>query len=119
MDDRGRKDGGRVLKLPPREDQAWQIIRQIANRDDGGVFLTQHAKERMLQRHVSRVQIIHVLKSRHSVMTEGPYLNPAGDCVCKIAGYSAGQTLMLAVAIRNSARSNAQTEQLVIITVMH
>lgn len=57
----GQNEVARMLKFPMPENEAWRIIRQVSESDEGGVRFTHHAKTRMQEREVSTVQVIIVI----------------------------------------------------------
>jgi hypothetical protein len=58
-----------------------------------------HAKERMVQRDISRTQIFRVLQSLSSVMTKAPCQGMAGGWKCEVEGFSAGVHITVILAI--------------------
>lgn len=108
---------GKVVAFPLKlsEADAFRIIREAAEIDSGTIFLSDHAKDRMRQRDISRSQIISVLRSTSSTMSEGPYRTARGDFKCQLEGYAAGDAVNVVVAIRIPL--NAQS--VLVITVMN
>jgi hypothetical protein len=54
----------------------------------------------MVQREVTLPQILKVMRSPQSSMTEGPYKSARGDWRCTIRGASAGHIIELPLAIK-------------------
>ncbi|MES3008982.1 MAG: DUF4258 domain-containing protein [Pseudomonadota bacterium] len=103
-----------VHSFPLSEKAAWEIIRRLSSEDKGGVKISQHAKQRMIERQVSIVQVLNVMKRNSSRMNEGPYQAANGDWKCEIEGSAAGAVIKLALAIRTSA----PLEAVIVITVI-
>ena len=106
----------KLVRFPEAIDEAraFEIIREIAGADVGGVFLTSHAKKRMKERNVSRTQVVNVLYSSSTRMNNGPYLASSGDWKCELQGFAAGTEFGLAVAIQTPIGSG----RVIVITVI-
>lgn len=97
-----RKPNLRVVKKPRDnidERDAFAIIRDLVQADDGRVVLRAHLKQRMQERQISRTQIDNVLLGQHSKMIEGPFQKTNGRWNCKIRGIAAGRDLQVVVDI--------------------
>lgn len=89
---------------------ALKILRECVA-DDGRVFFSKHAIERMIQRKITRPQVLLCLEK--GKITESPCRDPKGDWRCTIEHYTAGCIVTVAVAIKH----NNNGERTVIVTV--
>lgn len=83
------------------DDQAKQDIAAIVASDDGRLFLTDHAKERMLQRNITISHVRQVLTCRHNEVTESVHLNDNNEWKLTIEGFACGQKIRLPVVLVN------------------
>lgn len=104
----------KIHAFPLSKKAAWEIIRRLSSEDQGAVKFTQHAKTRMVERQISIMQVLNVMKRTSSRMNEGPYQAANGDWKCEIEGSAAGAVIRLALAINTSARAEA----VIVITVI-
>ena len=74
--------GGRLIQLRPKLADLHATIRRIAV-EDRRVYLSEHAKERMEIRSITRVDVIRVLKRGHIDGSIDPG-NHAGEWKCKV-----------------------------------
>ncbi|SEN71670.1 DUF4258 domain-containing protein [Nitrosomonas marina] len=65
-----KKNTNKVVSFDLTPQKAKQIISKLAE-DSGRVFILSHAEERMVERDITRMQVIRCLK--HGVIVEGPY----------------------------------------------
>lgn len=92
--------------------QAKATLKELA--DDGNrIFFTRHAEERMIERNITRMQILKCLQSGR--FEEEPAQDPRGSWSMRIRSYSAGESIAVAVAL--DVDSNG--DYAVVITVMH
>lgn len=98
-----------VEYLKMTDADALRILRVCAA-DDSKVFISQHARERMVQRKITRPQILRCLEN--GKISESPYRDPKGDWRCTIEHYTAGSVITVAVAIKYN-----NGERTVIVTV--
>ncbi len=92
---------------------ALRLIREIAA-DSSRVVITVHARKRMLQRHISRPQVLECLLKGQ--LSEGPALDIHGNWTCTLRWRHAGDYIRVAVAIKQDA---ASVRKVIVITVMH
>lgn len=78
------------------EPEALEIIRETAA-NSARVVYTKHAKERMSERSISRIQVDRCLK--RGGIVEGPAPETTGDCGCLLKHYTAGDLVHVKVAI--------------------
>lgn len=76
-----------VLKLNLSVAEAKKILQQIAA-DPSRVFFTNHAEERMVERSITRKQVLCCIK--HGAIIEGPYREPNASWKLKLETISAG-----------------------------
>ena len=62
--------------------------------------MSRHAKERMAERKVLIRQVMEVMRSSHSQVTEGPAPTPGGSWKFNLLGYAAGDTIELVIDLR-------------------
>lgn len=94
-----------VNEFPLSEETARKIINDLAEKYTHRIRWSNHVKERMRERGVTTGQIITLLKSKHSVFREGPYLEANGDWKFNLKGLAAGKVIELAVALKNHKES--------------
>ena len=80
-------------------DKAKEIIQKAAA-DSRLVFFTDHAYERMFERNVTQTQVMGLLKCGQ--VGEPIPDNIRGNWTCEVEGWSAGQHLIVVVAIENN-----------------
>ncbi len=88
-----------IAEFPLTEQSAKKIIRDLATNHTSRVKFRQHAEDRQEERSVTHRQILNVLKSRSSVITEGPYQEPNGSWKFNIEGMASGTRLRVVVAL--------------------
>ena len=92
---------------------ALRLIREIAQ-DSSRVVITLHARKRMLQRRISRPQVLECLLKGQ--LAEGPALDIHGNWTCTLRWRHAGDYVRVAAAIKQDA---ATGRKVIVITVMH
>ncbi|ANE54454.1 hypothetical protein AYM39_04120 [Methylomonas sp. DH-1] len=103
--------GMAVIKyLNMTDSDALKILRECAA-DDGRVFFSRHAIDRMMERKITRPQVLSCLEK--GKITESPCRDPKGDWRCTLEHYTAGSVVTVAVAIKH----NNNGERTVIVTV--
>lgn len=80
-------------------DAALKRIRELAS-DSRNVFITRHAIQRMVEREITRTQVIECLL--RGVIGEGPALDPYGSWKCTLRRVAAGQELEVVVALQGN-----------------
>ena len=91
--------------------QAHDLLRRI---EDSRVFITNHAKDRMAERGVTRVQVLRCLK--RGTITEGPYQDLAhGSWKLNVEAYTAGDLLTVVAAVN----ADENGERIIVVTVMN
>ena len=90
-----------VNEFPLMEKTARKIINDLAENYTRRIRWSKHVKERMNERGVTTGQIITLLKNRHSVFREGPYLEVNGDWKFNLKGMAAGKVIELTAALKN------------------
>lgn len=95
---RTRKNYGISKPIPLRLNDAnmLRLIRQIAE-DTGAIFVEPHAKKRMKQRHITRMQVVACL--RCGVIEEPAHTNIRGNWQCTLRHLHAGDLVRVAAAI--------------------
>ena len=61
---------GKLVSLPTPKSDAVTEIQRIAREDDGHVYFTPHADERMIERDISRLQVTRTICNGH--VADGP-----------------------------------------------
>jgi hypothetical protein len=92
---------------------ALRLIRDIAQ-DSSRVVVTVHARKRMLQRRISRPQVLECLLKGQ--LAEGPALDIHGNWTCTLRWRHAGDYIRIAAAIKQDP---ANGRKVIVITVMH
>jgi hypothetical protein len=90
-----------VVEFPLSERAARKILKKLASEHTDRIRWSIHIKRRMLQRGVTSRQILLLLKNRHLIFKEGPYLAANGDWKFNIIGGVSGDVLELVIALRN------------------
>lgn len=85
-----------TLPFPLSKKKALQVIRELSA-DSGRVFITRHARDRMLERCVSRPDVMCCLESGQ--ITEGPALEANGAWRCTVNWFRAGSPLTVVAVI--------------------
>lgn len=88
-----------IAEFPLTEQSAKKIIRDLASNHTKRIKFKRHTKERQTQRGITDRQIINVLKSRSSIITEGPYQEANGSWTFNIEGMAAGKRIRVVVAL--------------------
>ena len=91
---------------------ALRIVRRLAQ-DSGAVFTTDHANKRMVQRKVTRVQVIECLLK--GVITEGPALDIKGSWKFTVSRAVCGDALNAVVALD---RDVDKSKVVIVVTVI-
>ena len=78
--------------------EARMKLKEFA-KDTSKIKLSKHARERMKERSISFKQIVCCFE--HGDITEGPYLNPRGNCRLNVSVRSAGEYITSSVEIRS------------------
>jgi len=89
---------------------AIRVLKDCAT-NDSRVFFSKHAIDRMMQRKITRPQVLSCLEK--GKITESPFRDPKGDWRCTVEHYTAGSVVTVAVAIKQ----NNNGECTVIVTV--
>jgi hypothetical protein len=92
------------------DDEAVAILRDCAEHDSR-LFFSKHAEERMLQRKITRLQVMTCLTKGKVV--ESAYRDPKGDFRLTLEHYTAGSIVTAAVAIK----LNDYASRTVVVTV--
>ena len=100
-----------IKNLNLSDSDAIAILRDCAI-NDNRVFFSKHAIKRMVQRKITRPQVLSCLEKGR--ITESPYRDPKGDWRCSIEHYTAGSIVTVAVAIKHNQDNGERT---VIVTV--
>lgn len=82
------------MELGPRS--ARKIVGEIAE-DSSKVFFTHHAESRMVERRITRSQVLRCL--RHGVVIEGPYRDTHGSWKLNMEVASAGSVITVVVVL--------------------
>ena len=77
-----------------------RVAARLAEEDSSRIRLSRHARQRMQERGVTIRQVLDVLKSKHSYVTEGPAGTATGSWKFNLMGFSAGEALELVLDMR-------------------
>lgn len=83
---------------------AKQIITDILAEGDSRIIFTKHAKERMEERAITRLQVKRCLQ--HGLYREEPSRGVKGNWEFSLSSVSAGDNLVVAAALDEDARGN-------------
>lgn len=89
-----------IAEFPLSSHSAKKLINDIASNYTSRVFISKHARDRMEQRQVTRMQLFHILRNKHSRVTEAPHLTPKGDWKCNLQGMAAGDLIEVVVSLK-------------------
>jgi len=84
------------LPFPLSKKKALEILRDVSS-DSGKVFITKHASERMLERCISRPDVMCCLENGQ--ITEGPAQEANGSWRCTVNWFRAGSPLTVVAVI--------------------
>lgn len=90
-----------VYEFPLTEGTARKIMNDLAENHTGKIRWSKHIKERMVERDITTLQVLTLLKSTRSIFREGPYEEPNGDWKFNLKGMAAGKVIELTVALKN------------------
>ena len=97
----GRKTN--VLELDLTPVHAKRILEDVAQ-ESGRVYFTNHAEERMIERNITRHQVLRCLK--HGNIIEGPCRNINGNWQLSIHVFSAGENITVVAALNKDKSGN-------------
>ena len=83
--------------------QAKAILKELAT-DGKRVFFTRHAEQRMIEREVTRVQVLRCLQ--RGTFEEEPVQEPRGSWAMRLKLFTAGEYIRVAVAIDQDNNGN-------------
>ncbi|GAD90628.1 MULTISPECIES: DUF4258 domain-containing protein [Vibrio] len=89
-----------IDEFPLTSASAKRLINELSSKHSARVFIGSHARERMEQRGVTRMQIFQVLANKHSRVTEAPHQTPRGDWKCNLQGMAAGEIVEVVVSLK-------------------
>lgn len=98
-----------LLNLTPKA--ALEILRECAA-DDRRVFFSPHARQRMVERQITRLQVLRCLEK--GSLSEPPHRDVRGDWRCTVSHYTAGAHVSVAVAFKFHEETG---KRVVIVTV--
>jgi len=100
----------KVIPIKMNDADALSILHGcVAN--DSRVFISPHAKERMLERNITLKQVLACIEKGR--ITESPYRDVRGDWRCSIEHYTSGNAVTVAIAFKY----NNSGERIVVVTV--
>lgn len=91
--------------------QAQDILKALAS-DGSKIFFTRHAEQRMIERQITRTQVLRCLASGY--FEEQPARSPQGSWVMRVRNYTAGEYVSVAVALDE----NDSGDYAIVITVI-
>ncbi|WP_375748466.1 DUF4258 domain-containing protein [Vibrio sp. HN007] len=89
-----------IYEFPLTSQSAKKLVNNLAINDTSKIFLGAHARERMEQRGVTRMQLFQVLSNKHSRVTEAPHQTPRGEWKCNLQGIASGEIIEVVVSLR-------------------
>ncbi|MDQ7015577.1 MAG: DUF4258 domain-containing protein [Gammaproteobacteria bacterium] len=93
-----------VIKLNLTERKALEIVRDIAEHNTARVATTNHAKQRMRERGITRLDILRCLM--HGKIIEGPYRSARGNWEFKMCSLESGERVQVVAALENDGNGN-------------
>lgn len=91
---------GNVTEFPLSEKSAQNTIIDMACHYSERIRFSAHAQERMLQRGVTTLEVLSIMRSRNSQFTEPPCQTPKGSWKFNLRGYAAGKVTELVIDLR-------------------
>lgn len=91
---------GNVSEFPLSEIKARETIVDMANHYSERIRFGSHVQQRMLERGVTTVEILSVLKSKNSQFTEAPHQTPKGSWKFNLRGCVGGKVTEVVVDLR-------------------
>lgn len=85
---------------------------RLAAADSANVLIVTHAKKRMVERRITRSQVIACLQK--GTVSESAYLTPRGDWKATVSHRTAGDNVSVAVAIQ----AKGDGDYCIVVTVM-
>ena len=89
-----------VKEFPLRAQTAQRVVQHLAANNTEGIKYSAHARQRMYERRVTTRQVLHVLQSKHSTLTELPCQTPKGSWKFNLTGFAAGERLDVVIDLR-------------------
>ena len=89
--------------LPLNDANMLRIVRELAQKSEN-VFIKKHAKQRMVQRGITLMQVLECL--RKGVIDEPAHLSIQGDWKCTLRHQCAGDMVRVAAAIEKDDGGN-------------
>lgn len=89
-----------IKEFPLSIKAARQIVMDLAWHHNKRILFGRHCRQRMAERGVTVRQIITVMRSKRSDITEGPFQTPGGDWKFTLNGVAAGERLNVVIALR-------------------
>lgn len=83
--------------------QAKAILKELAS-DGRRVYFTRHTEERMIEREITRVQVLRCLQ--HGSFEEEPARDARGNWAMRLKLFTAGEYIRVAVAIDQDQDGN-------------
>lgn len=102
---------GNIVMMDLSPDMAIRIVKECAEADGCRVTICKHARERMVERKISRAQMLNCLLK--GSLSEPPHKDVRGDWRCTVSHYTCGHYINAALAIK----INECGERIVVITM--
>ncbi|WP_281546222.1 DUF4258 domain-containing protein [Grimontia sp. SpTr1] len=87
-------------EFPLTAQSAKKVIRDLAENHTRRIKFGGHSKQRQNQRSISTRDVMTVIKSRSSVITEGPYQRPNGSWRFNLEGMASGSRIRVVIDLR-------------------
>lgn len=100
----------KVIPIKMNDVDALTILRGCVV-NDSRIFICPHAKERMIERNITRKQVLTCIEK--GKISESPYRDVKGDWRCSIEHYTSGNAVTVAIAFKY----NNSGERIVVVTV--
>jgi hypothetical protein len=93
-----------VIKMDLTPVSAHQMIVEIVGKSTGFVIFTDHAVKQMVQRRITRPQVISCLM--HGTMIEGPFRSVKGNWQLTVESVTCGEVLTVGAALEYQKNNN-------------
>lgn len=91
---------GNVTEFPLSNKTAQQTIMDMACYHSEKIRFSTHAQQRMLERGVTTLEVLSIMKSKHSQFTEAPHQTPKGSWKFNLRGCAAGNVTEVVIDLR-------------------
>lgn len=89
-----------ISEFPLTIQSAKNLIRDLAENHSARIKFSKHARERLLERDITVIQVFSVLSSRSSRFFEQPYQTSGGDWAMSLEGIASGDSIRIPLVLK-------------------